>query len=115
MAGAGALFLFIFISGFWLSRSGKPYGTLLFTIHKLVALSAVLLLGWTAYQAQQSTPFTPLQIAALAAAGVSVLALFVTGALLSIDKTMPEFVRSIHHAAPYLALLSSAAGLYLLL
>lgn len=40
VVGTGLLFLFIFLSGFWLSHSGKPYNTLIFTIHKLIGLAA---------------------------------------------------------------------------
>lgn len=29
-------------SGIWLSNSGKPYNTVIFTIHKLIALTAVV-------------------------------------------------------------------------
>ena len=36
--GIAALFLIIFLSGYGLHRSGKPYHTLLFNLHKLVSL-----------------------------------------------------------------------------
>ena len=36
IAGAGIFALFIFLSGFWLSRLGKPYNGMVFNIHKLI-------------------------------------------------------------------------------
>ena len=36
----------ILLSGYWLSRSGKPYSTIVFTIHKLVSLAAVSVVDW---------------------------------------------------------------------
>lgn len=115
VVGAGAFFLLIFASGFWLSRSGKPYGMALFTVHKLIALAAMIYLGWTAYQAHQVAPLSPLQIAALAATLTCAVAMFVTGGLLSIEKAMPPVVLLVHKVFPYLTLLSAGAALFLLL
>ena len=39
------VFLFIFLSGFWLSRNGSPYGTGFLTVHKLISLARVMT-GW---------------------------------------------------------------------
>jgi hypothetical protein len=41
VVSAGLFFLFIFLSGFWLSRTGKPYSGIILTIHKLIGLAAV--------------------------------------------------------------------------
>ena len=38
----GVLFILTLVFGFWLSRSGKPYHTLIFNVHKLIALAAVV-------------------------------------------------------------------------
>ena len=37
---AGLLFVFTLLSGVWVSHSGKPINTVIFTIHKLIALAA---------------------------------------------------------------------------
>jgi hypothetical protein len=39
---AGLLLLATIPSGIWLSRKGKPYNTGIFTIHKLIAVAAVV-------------------------------------------------------------------------
>lgn len=112
---AGLFFLLIFLLGFWLSRSSKPYPSILFTIHKLVALGAVIFLAVTFYRAHQAAPLSPAQIAAIAFAGLCFLATILTGGLLSIDKTMPAAVSWAHKLFPYLTALSSEGALYLLL
>ncbi len=115
IAGAGLLFLVIFAFGFWLSRSGKPYNQALFTIHKLAALGAVILLAITIYKVHQLTPLGSVQIIAVAVTAIFILAMFVTGALLSAMKDIPLIVLRLHQGLPYLALLSTGALLYLLL
>jgi hypothetical protein len=115
IAGAGLLFLFIFLFGFWLSRSGKPYNQIIFTIHKLIALGAVVFLAVNIYKISQVAPLGGLQIAVIAITALCFVATFVTGALLSIDKVMPEFVLRLHQVTPYLTVLSTAALLFLLL
>ncbi len=39
----GILFALTLAFGFWLSHAGKPYNGLLFNVHKLIALGAVVL------------------------------------------------------------------------
>ncbi len=41
--GAGLFFLFIFLSGIWLSRSGKPYSVVILSIHEFISLAAAAL------------------------------------------------------------------------
>jgi hypothetical protein len=53
IAGAGLFFLFIFLSGIWLSYSGKPVNVIILTIHKLISLAAVVFLIVTIYQINQ--------------------------------------------------------------
>ena len=40
---AGLFFVFILLSGVWLSRTGRPLNVLILTIHKLISLAAVRL------------------------------------------------------------------------
>jgi heme A synthase len=109
------LFLCIFVFGFWLSRSGKPYNQVIFTIHKLVALGAVVYLAVTVYRVHQAAPLTSAHTIIIALTALCFITVFVTGALLSLDKAMPLIVLRLHQVAPYLAVLSTTASLYLLL
>jgi hypothetical protein len=111
----GIFFIFIILSGFWLSRTGRPINTIILTIHKLISLGAVVYLGITVYRIQQATPLTPVEIAACAVTLLFFIVMFATGGLLSTTKTMPAVVLKIHQIMPVIVILSSSASLYLLL
>lgn len=115
IAGAGIFALFIFLSGFWLSRLGKPYNGMVFNIHKLIALAAVVLFVITLYRTNQVAALRPVELAASIVTGLLILGLFATGALMSIAKPMPTIVLKLYHVIPYLAVLSTAATLFFLL
>ncbi len=115
IAGAALLFLLIFASGIWVSRSGKPYSTAPFTIHKLVGLAAGIFLAVTVYQAHQTAPYGSIDIVAIVATVLCFVGTVAAGGLLSIDKPMPEIVLKLHQVLPVLTLLSTAGTFYLLL
>jgi hypothetical protein len=115
IAIAIGLFLCIFVFGCWLSRSGKPYNLVIFTIHKLVALGAVIYLVATLYNIQQAAPLHPAHTLIIGLTALCFITAFVTGALLSLDKAMPLVVLRMHQVAPYLTVLMTTASLYLLL
>ena len=113
---AGAFFLLILLSGYWLSRSGKPYSTIVFTVHKLVALAAIGVLGVTVYRINRAGALSALELLAAIMTGLFFLGTMVTGGMLSVptDKAMPAIVHKLHQVTPYLTVLSTAVTLYLL-
>jgi hypothetical protein len=115
IVGTGLLFLFIFISGFWLSKSGKPYNVIVLTIHKLISLAAVAFLAATIYQANQVAKLSAIELTAGVVTGLFFLGTIITGGLLSTDKPMPVVVLRMHQITPFLTVLSTAVTLYLLL
>lgn len=114
IAGAVLLFLFIFVSGYWLSRSGKPYGVILLTFHKLIALAAFVFLAILLIQSHRVTALSGTEMVAGTISGLFFLGLIISGGLLSSDARMPALVLKLHEITPYLTVLSSAATLYLL-
>jgi hypothetical protein len=113
--GAASFFLFIFLSGFWLSRSGKPYSAIIFNIHKLIGLAAGVFLVMTVYRIHQMAPLNPVEITAIVVTVLFFAATVAAGGLLSIDKPAPAVISMMHKLFPYLAVLSTAVTLYLLL
>ena len=111
----GLFFLLIFASGYWLHYSGKPYGALLFNIHKLIGFGLFLLLVIRIYQLHHITPLNALELTACLITGLFFLATIVFGGLVSIDKAWPAIVSPAHKLLPYLTVLSTAISLYLLL
>ncbi|MFN2226832.1 MAG: hypothetical protein ACK2UY_11000 [Anaerolineae bacterium] len=112
---ASVAFVLIFISGIWLSRSGKPYSTPVFTIHKLVGLGLGALLVAIVYQTHQVAPLGGLEIAAIAVTVLFFVGTVAAGGLLSIDKPAPAIVGTLHLVVPVLTVLSTGGTLYLLL
>jgi hypothetical protein len=111
----GLLFLFTLISGVWLSHSGRPLNTAIFTIHKLVALATVIVIGINIYKLSRTVDVQTVVLAAIAVTGVLFLAMFVSGALLSFEKSMPQAVLRVHQVVPLLAVVTSSTAIYLLI
>ncbi len=113
----GIIFLLTLVFGFWLSRIGKPYNGILFNIHKLLALAAVIVAVFEIrkmIQSEGTIPFYNVLIAlTIALTGVSIIALFATGALMSIGKLNYAVSLTIHKAAPILATMTLIAAIYL--
>jgi hypothetical protein len=115
MIGSGLLFVLIFVSGFQLTRSGRPYGVFLLTVHKLASLAAVGLLVVAAYQVYQADALGATQLVVAVVAILFFLDTMATGGLLSIGNPVPAAILTMHRVVPYVTLLSTAAALYLLL
>lgn len=111
---AGGLLLLTIASGYWLSHSGKPYSVAIFTIHKLIALSAVISTAVAVHHIRTVVDLGALDIGAIVVTGVLFLALFVTGAVMSIGKPAVSVALAIHRVAPLLAAASAVAAAYLL-
>ncbi len=108
-------FLLIFLSGFWLSRSGKPYPVIVFTFHKLITLGTIVYLAVTLYRASRFTPLQVGQVAAITLIVACFLAMLATGGLLSVEKVSPAIVHRLHQVLPYLTAASVGITLYLTL
>ena len=115
VVGAGLFFLFIILSGIWLSRSGKPLNGIILTIHKLISLAAVVFLAITIYQINQAAGLSAIGFIAGVVTGLFFLGDIITGGLLSTGKPMPAAILTMHQITPFLTVLSTAATLYLLL
>lgn len=113
----GVLSLFTLISGMIVSRSGRPLNIWLVTIHKLIAVAAVVLIYMAVnqlYKTVDGKMFIEIGLAVISA--VLFLALIATGAFLTREEMeLPAFVLKIHQVAPLLALASSTLTVYLLL
>jgi hypothetical protein len=114
VVGAGLFFLFIFLSGIWLSRSGKPLNGIILTVHKLISLAAVVFLAITTYQVNQAADLSTMSLIAGVVTSLFFLGAIITGGLLSTGKPVPTAILTAHQAAPFLTVLSTAATLYLL-
>jgi hypothetical protein len=112
---AGLFFLLIFLSGIWLSRTGRPLNPSLSTVHKLISLAAGIFLLVAIYQRNRAIPLSGTEWVAIVITGLCFLGTVASGGLLSTDKPAPVALLRVHQVVPVLTLLSSAVTLYLLL
>ena len=114
---AGILFLITLISGVIVSRSGRPLNIWLVTVHKLIAVGTVVLIGMAVkqlYNTSDGKLFVEMGI--IVVSGFLFLALIATGALLTREEMqLPDLVLNIHKVAPMLAIISSTVTVFLLL
>ncbi len=104
-------FLLIFLFGFWLSSMGIPYGSLILTAHKLLAVGAFIYLALQAYNLARVTPLNPMEWAILMITGLLFIATIASGSALATGKAMPAFVSQLHLLLPFLVLASTAVSL----
>ena len=110
----GILFVLTLGFGFWLSQLCKPYNGILFNLHKLIALGAVILT--VAQLVQTFKTAHPLSLIAVffILAAFCVIALFASGALMSADKLDYALMLIIHRVALVVLTISLALAVYLL-
>jgi len=112
---AGLFFLFIFLSGIWLSRTGRPLNVGISTVHKLISLAAGVFLLVTIHQRNQLVPLSGTEWIAIVVTGLCFLGTVASGGLLSSDKPMPVAVLRVHQIVPVLTMLSTGVTLVLVL
>jgi len=108
------VFLLTLASGLWLSRAGKPLNTAIFTVHKLIALGAVVATAVQTYHALAKPAVPALPIVLIVLVGLCVVTLFATGALMSANKPRSDRLLILHKIAPIVAVVAGAATLGLL-
>jgi hypothetical protein len=111
----GIGFLVTLSFGFWLSRLGKPYNGILFNIHKLIALGAVVLTALHIYNWFKVSEPQALLVGLIVIAGMSVAALFASGAFMSIGNLDHKTMKLIHNVAPVLLVVAAGLTFYLFL
>jgi len=115
VVGAGLFFIFIFLSGIWLSRSGKPLNGIALTSHKLISLATAVFLVMIIYQTNQLATLGATGLVAVVVTGLLFLGTVIAGGILSTGKPVPAAILRMHQITPFLTVLSTAMTLYLLL
>jgi len=106
-------FLIIFLSGFWLSHAGKPYGGVAGFIHKIISLAAVILLISLAVHAHHAARLSGVEWAVCVLALLLFIAAIASGSMVMADVSVQP-ARVAHRVAPYLVFLASVAVIWLL-
>ena len=112
---SGLLFFFTIVTGIWLSNSGKPLNSLILNIHKLIALGSVIFIVIVIHNLLKNAGSSQVILTLIIVTGLFVLALFVSGALLSFGKPVNNIILTIHAVTPIPAVITTAMIIYLLL
>ena len=107
-------FLFIFLSGYWLMRSKKPYNGLKLNLHKFLSLGVVAYLIVLLIDVNRAAALMPNVIFFSAISVAFFLTLIISGGLLSALKETPAFIVVTHRVLPYLTIVSTAGIFYFL-
>jgi len=100
----GAAFIFILISGFILSKIGKPYNPLFFNIHKLISLGVLIYaIVITVQIFKCAEVYNPVYYILLIIILLSIAA-FITGGILSAKDNAKEIILTIHRIVSLLIL-----------
>jgi hypothetical protein len=110
----GILFALTLAFGFWLSRLGRPYNGILFNIHKLIALGAVVLVVVETFGLMKEISPQSLVVALFIVAGLCAVTLFASGALMSLEKSDYSITLAVHRVAPILTVIVMGVIFYLL-
>lgn len=111
---AALFFLFVFLSGIWLSRTGRPLNVVISTIHKLISLAAGIFLLVTVYQRNRVVPLSGIEWVAIVVTGLCFFAVVASGGLLSSEEPRPTVVLRVHQIVPVLTVLATGVTLFLL-
>jgi len=113
--GTGLFFLFTIVTGIWLSNSGKPLNTLIFNIHKLIALASVIFIAILIRNLLKNVEINHVILTLIIVTGLFVLTLFISGALLSLGKPANNIISTIHSVTPIPTVITTAMTIYLIL
>mgnify|MGYP001060967101 CR=1 FL=1 len=113
---------FTLLSGLILSNSGKPYNTLLFTLHKFITVGTLIFFAVTVYKTAKVVDVHTLFMVVFVATGLIFVSMIISGGLLSavvdsglsLDEATFDMVLSFHQMMPFVALVVSIISGYLL-
>lgn len=102
------------LSGVLLSSLGRPLNSLVFALHKLIAVGTLILVGLNIFNLIRAVDVRAFYLVVIVLTGLLFLALVVSGALLSFERPLPLVALRVHQVVPALALAAAALSLALL-
>lgn len=109
------LFVITVLLGFWLHKSGRPFDTFLFTIHKLTALATVFfgsMLLYTKLKISNHFGIVPVLVIII---GGALLSLIVSGAILSTESKIYGAMLMVHDVGTIVTVISLVVLIFYLL
>ena len=108
------LFILIMITGYRLAKVGHKDNSLLFTLHKLAALTNLILIDRMVYLHHKTEPLVIGQKTSMILLNVFFLVTIVSGALMSFEKTSIASVKIVHKISPWFSVISLGVLIYVM-
>jgi heme A synthase len=100
-------FVLIFVSGFWLNKTGQPFSAGVLTLHKLLSLALIVYLVLAVLKINKIAPLSQSELIACIVTGLLFLGAVAAGGVLSAVKTMPAVVQTSHKVLSVLTFLAT--------
>jgi hypothetical protein len=104
----GIGFILTVVFGFWLSKLGKPYNSILFNFHKLIALGTVIVTAMQVHKILNLMDAQFLVVVLFIVAMICVVILFASGAFLSIGNMNYNVMKIVHATVAVLLVIAMA-------
>jgi len=111
----GLLLLATLATGFLRSSSGIPFHAILVTVHKLLAVAWVIYAAVLVFHTARQVEFKTAFFAAVAVLGVSIVALFWSGSVLTMPQLATSAWLTLHRIASVFAVIAAAVTARLIL
>ena len=109
------LLVFSIITGFWLSKKGRPLNNAVFSLHKIIAVAAIVFIAMQIYREWKGGGLHDFAFLSIIATGFLFFIVLVSGAFLSFDKFANIVLRIIHRFAAILFTAGVAFAIYMLI
>lgn len=109
-----SLFIISFVFGIWLSRLGKPLNVVVFTVHKIAAVLALVFTVIIIYNLQKPVSLGTTEVSSIIVTVLFLLLTVISGVLLSFNKPVNNSLLLIHKISPVITIALSAVTVYLL-
>lgn len=107
------LYLIVILSGIWLIKTGHPYNSIVFNVHKLIALAAIVLSFIIVNTMRKNQPLDSEYNWIYLAGIVFAVAAIISGGLLNVQNLHGKLLSVLHKITPILTLLIYGALLIL--
>jgi len=83
---SSVLLILLVVAGIYIHRTGKPYNTFVFTVHKLFTVAMIIILVITVKNYLGATDVSSLLYLLVGGAGLALAGLLISGGMMSLDK-----------------------------
>jgi hypothetical protein len=108
-------FVLMLLSGIWLRTKGKPYNKLIFSIHKIMTILTILFVARYVILLKKTVEMAQLTVTLFWVSVAFFIISFISGAILSFEKPMPDALTKLHRISALLVTVLAGVTVYLVM